>query len=259
VALLAAARRAGQQRDDVAARAQRVLTERGDEELLALPARHAAGDGGDEGVRRQAQLAARRTAVHVARVDGDRVVEDERLARAVELGAGRVRHARQRRREQQAPVGRPPALEAGVDLAHVPDMGDARDAGRRGAPERDRRVRVHERHSARARHAPEAAGIGRPRRRDAAHARRRHQRPAQHRQRPDLDLDAGGAQVGSQLAVVGQHDERPVALGVKTGDDRAQLAVCSVAPRRGVQVEDRARDQASTSYTVPGASGTRSG
>ena len=60
-------------------------------------------------------------------------------ARVAELRPRRRRHAGQRlRRSQQPPVGRPVALEARVDLAQVPDVGDPRHAGsprcRRASP-----------------------------------------------------------------------------------------------------------------------------
>ena len=71
------------------------------------------------------------------------------FGRGAELVARRLRHAGQRvGAQQQPPVGRPVALEARVDLAQMPDVGDPRDARRRAAAQRDRRVRVHERRAA---------------------------------------------------------------------------------------------------------------
>ena len=87
MALLAARRRARHQGDGICPPAQRLLAERAHEHVLALPARDAAEDGYHERVGRQSQRGARLGAIAPARLDGEAVVEDEGLGRAVELHA----------------------------------------------------------------------------------------------------------------------------------------------------------------------------
>jgi hypothetical protein len=56
------------------------------------------------------------------------------------------------------------------------------------------------------------------------------------------NLDPGGLEIGTQLAVLGQNDDRPVPVRVKSSCDQVKLAVGSVAARRGVNVEDGSGD-----------------
>jgi hypothetical protein len=106
---------------------------------------------------------------------------------------------------------------------------------------------VHERHAARAGEAPEAAGVGRPRRRDPPHPARRHHRPPQHGERADEHLDAGRAQIGAEETVLGQHDDRPVARRIEARRDGMELAVGAVERGARGEQQDGARAQTSTS------------
>ncbi len=91
---------------------------------------------------------------------------------------------------------------------------------------------------------------------DARKAARREVLAAHHRERSDQDLDAVGAEVVGERALVWQHHQRLV-RGPHTRRDQAQLTVGAVAAARGVQ-QQYAR-QSSTGSTAPGMSGTRPG
>ena len=146
VALLAAPRRAGHERGHVVALAQRPGGQRANQHVLALPARDPAQHRHDRRALGQAKGAARRFAIRALRGERETVVEHEGRRRGAELPPGRLRDAGQRvGAEQQPPVGGKPALEARVDLAHVPNVWGARHARGGRAAERHRRVRVDER------------------------------------------------------------------------------------------------------------------
>ena len=240
--------------------------DRSQEHVLTLPGGDSSEDDADEPVRRgrgrrarqpwgAGTAAARGAPVGVGQtiptwLPGEAVVEHAcaRLA-GRELRAHGLRDARQRGRgQQQAAVGRPGRL--GVDLAHVPDVGDARPAGRQRAREGDRRVRVDERDVGRQ---PTGQPAGHPR-----EAGRRQLGPAQDRQRLDPRLDALGAQLADQRAVGREHDEGGVALGVESAGDQRQLAVGAVTAGRGVDEEDPPAQRA-TSRAAAGPGGARSG
>ena len=75
----------------------------------------------------------------------------------------------------------------------------------------------------------------------AARAGGREQRAPQHGERVHHHLGARALEPLDQLAALGQHAQRPPALGVEPAGDRLQLHVGAVQARRGVQHQDRAR------------------